>query len=133
MAIAIQELKRETANRQDLIARLQLEKQAMLHQARQEGLQLGIKSAAYLSYADFQRLEKQYQLGVTLDGEALEDLWQYLDSHDYPENLRISEPGLTHLLLLSPENKGAFVQGWLEGVISVWNDVKKQLDFNSCK
>jgi hypothetical protein len=130
MAIALQELQLNDRDRQHLIERLRLEKKAMLTQAKHEGFQLGVKSASSLSYLDFQNLESRKNLGVKLDEEALDDLWEFLNERDYPKDLRLNAPGLTHLLCVSPDAKGAFVEGWIEGVLSVWKEIKHQLDLN---
>lgn len=128
MAITINEIKLTHCDRDHLIARLKLEKQTMLNHVRQEGVKLGIASAVNLSYEDFQNLEQSSRLGAHLTEEAMEELWQFLDKHHYPEDSRLTDFDSYHLLALNPENKGEFVQGWLEGVMSVWEDIKYDLD-----
>lgn len=128
MAITMQELKRKIDDRDAMIQRLRLERQAMLNEVKQAGFKLGINSATTLSYKDFQQLDQRSRLGLHLDAEALDDLWQFLDVRDYPKQLRLNEPGLTALLTVNPQNKAAFVAGWLDGVLSVWQDIQAQLN-----
>ncbi|MBL1175581.1 hypothetical protein [Pantanalinema sp. GBBB05] len=57
----------------------------------------------------------------------MEYLWAFLDRRDYPQAARIHEPDFNQLLAVSPDSGIQFVQGWLEGVLSVWQTVKAQV------
>lgn len=134
MAVTLKELQTETSNRETLIERLRLERKALQAQIREKGFKVGIKSADHLSYQEFQRIERGYRIleeghhgGALIHEDVLANLWTLLESHGYFSDAELDE-GINHLLLLSDRNKAAFGEGWIEGVLSVWNEIKDQVD-----
>lgn len=128
MAITQEELKQQLAVDECLIERLQTEKQVLLKKVQQEGYELGIRSASKLSYKDFQHFERVRPLAASLDDDVLDYLWTYLDTHGYPETARIHDPDFAHLLEISPQSRILFSQGWIDGVLSVWEMIKEKVD-----
>ncbi|MGK7931594.1 MAG: hypothetical protein AB4041_09195 [Microcystaceae cyanobacterium] len=131
MAISSQELHLATPTADQLIERLKIEKKAMLNQAKNEGFKLGVESSPSLSFQDFQNLEVRTRcagaIAIHFDDESLEDLWQFLSKRNDPNHWNLNSPGLMQFLHTTPQAKGAFVQGWIEGVLSVWKDIKNQV------
>jgi hypothetical protein len=129
MAVSTQELKIATPNADQLIERLRIEKQAMLNQAKDEGFKLGVESSPNLSFQDFQNLEARTRCtcAVHFDDDALDDLWQFLSKRNDPNTWKFNSPGLMQFLNTTPQAKGAFVEGWIEGVLSVWQNLKEQV------
>lgn len=128
MAVTLEELKHQSAEQAGLIERLRTEKNALLHKIRQEGFELGIRSTSVLSYKEFQHFERVQSLATSLDEAVLDYLWTFLDAHGYPQEVRTHDPDFDHLLDVSPESRIIFVQGWLEGVLSVWNAIKDRVN-----
>ena len=128
MAITYEELKLQVAEDDNLVARLQTEKKVLLNKVRQEGFELGIRSSAKLSYKDFCHFERVQPLAVTLDDEVLDYLWTFLNLKDYPEPARLNDPDFAYLLEVDASSRITFAQGWLDGVLSVWQTIKTQVD-----
>lgn len=128
MAITCEELKLQTAEQDTLIERLRAEKKVLLNKVRQDGFELGIRSSSKLSYKDFRHFERVSPLAASFNEEILEYLWTYLDVKEYPEQARIQDPDFAHLLDVDPESRIVFAQGWIEGVLSVWNTIKTQVE-----
>jgi hypothetical protein len=128
MAITHEELKHQFASDECLVERLRTEKQVLLKKVQQEGYELGIRSASKLSYKDFQHFERVRPLADSLDEDVLEYLWDYLDSRGYPEAARLQDADFAHLLEVSPQSRILFSQGWIDGVLSVWEMIKDQVD-----
>lgn len=128
MAITLKELTIDASDRETLIKRLKLERKAVLAQIQEKGFKFGQKSAQNLSYQEFQRFEHRQQITEHLDETALEDMWEFLNSHQPDTEMGLEEDGLCGLLILSDQNKAVFVKGWLEGVLSVWNTIKNQVN-----
>lgn len=128
MAITLEELKNQSAREESLVERLRTEKKVLLHKIHQEGFELGIRSTSRLSYKEFQHFERISPLAISLDEDALEYLWTFLDTHGYPEEARLHDPDFAHLLEVSPQSRILFTQGWLDGVLSVWHTIKEQVE-----
>jgi hypothetical protein len=128
MAISYEELKQQFASDDCLVERLRTEKQILLKKVQQEGYELGIRSASKLAYKDFQHFVRVRPLAASFDEDVLEYLWTYLDTHGYPEAARIHDDDFAHLLEVSPQSRILFCQGWIDGVLSVWEMIKDQVD-----
>ncbi|MGK7931595.1 MAG: hypothetical protein AB4041_09200 [Microcystaceae cyanobacterium] len=129
MSISTQELQLATPNADQLIERLRIEKQTMLNQAKDEGFKLGVESSPNLSLQDFQNFEVRTRCAGTIhfDDDVLEDLWQFLSKRNKPDCCIFNSPKLRRFLSTTPEAKGAFVKGWIEGVLSVWKEIQNQV------
>lgn len=123
-----EELKRQAAQQDGLVERLRNEKKILLNQIRQEGFELGVRSTATLSYKEFQHFDRVRRLAGSFDDDVLDYLWAFLDTHGYPQEARTHDPDFAHLLDVSPQSRILFVQGWLDGVLSVWDQVKAQVE-----
>ena len=128
MAIICEEIKLQTAQQEDLVERLRLEKKILLNTVRQEGFELGIRSCSKLSYKDFRHFERVMPLANALDEEVLDYLWTFLDFKEYPQQARLHHPDFAHLLEVDAQSRIIFAQGWLEGVLSVWQTIKAQVE-----
>jgi hypothetical protein len=128
MVITREELKLQVAQQDNLVERLQTEKKVLLNKVRQEGFELGIRSSAKLSYKEFRHFERVTPLAGSLDDEVLEYLWSFLDLKDYPQEARLHDPDFAYLLEVDPQSRVVFAQGWLEGVLSVWQTIKAQVE-----
>ncbi len=128
MAITLRETALTVSTQEQLVQRLRLEKQNLLNQAQQKGFELGLKTSPYLNYQDFEALQKRAAKNIQLSTESLEDLWTFLDSRDYPQEQRVDEPGFIAVLNLNPHTQSAFVQGWMNGVLSVWDGIRNQVN-----
>lgn len=128
MAITYEELKLQTEGQDNLVERLRAEKNVLLHKVHQEGYELGIRSSSKLSYKDFHHFERVSPLATSLDEEVLDYLWSFLDLKEYPQQARLHDPDFAHLLEVDPQTRIAFAQAWLEGVLSVWQTIKTQVN-----
>jgi hypothetical protein len=128
MAVKHEELKQHFAADECLVERLRTEKQVLLNKVQQEGYELGIRSASKLSYKDFQHFERVRPLAASLDEDVLEYLWDYLDTRGYSREARIHDADFAHLLEVSPQSRILFSQGWVDGVLSVWEMIKDQVE-----
>lgn len=126
--VTLEELKLQAAASENLVERLQAEKKVLLNQVRQEGFELGVRSSSKLSYQNFRHFERVMPLANSLDDEVLEYLWSFLDLKDYPQEARMHDPDFAYLLEVDPQSRVVFAQGWLEGVLSVWQTIKAQVD-----
>ena len=124
MAITCEELK---VNQTDLVERLRVERKVLLNKVHQEGFELGIRSSSQLSYKDFNHFDRVRPLAASLDEEVLDYLWTFLDLKAYPEQARLQDPDFTHLLEVDPQSRIVFAQGWLDGVLSVWQTIKGEV------
>lgn len=105
-AIRIEELKREKSPNMDtLIERLRIEKEQDVAEWKEQGIVKGKDDALNLSYNEFKNLETK---------QSIADNWTYWIEEDYFEDMEAVD-------------KDAFFQGWLEGVLSVWDEVKESL------
>ncbi|MHC5718891.1 MAG: hypothetical protein ACYTX0_44200 [Nostoc sp.] len=103
-AIRIEELKRKKLpNMETLIERLQIEKQQDAEQWKEQGITKGKDDALKLTYKEFKKLESQ---------QSITEDWTYWIEEDYFEDMEAVD-------------KDAFFQGWLEGALSVWDEVKE--------
>lgn len=127
MVITHEELK-INVSQDALVDRLRTEKQVLLHKVHQEGFELGIRSTSQLSYKEFQHFERVRPLAESLDEDVLEYLWSYLDTKGYPQEARIHDADFGHLLEVSPQTRILFAQGWIEGVLSVWDTIKCKVE-----
>lgn len=132
MAVITQELKIQAAD-MDLVERLRAEKAVLLHKVQQEGFELGIRSSSKLSYKDFRHFERVNPVAAHLDEDVLEYLWAFLDLKEYPQQARLHDPDFAHLLEVDAQSRIVFAQGWIDGVLSVWQAIKNQVDSNQCK
>lgn len=128
MAVICEELKVQAAEQDNLIERLQAEKKVLLNKVRQEGFELGIRSSSKLSYKDFRHFERVMPLAALLDDEVLDYLWSFLDLKEYSQQARVNDPDFAYLLEVDPQSRIVFAQGWLEGVVSVWQTIKDQVE-----
>ncbi len=133
MAIITQELKIQATEDKDLVERLRAEKTVLLHKVQQEGFELGIRSSSKLSYKDFRHFERVNPVAAHLDEDALEYLWEFLDFKEYPQQARLHDPDFAHLLEVDSQSRIVFAQGWVDGVLSVWQTIKNQVDSNQCQ
>ncbi len=127
MAVTHEELKLQTTQQDDLVERLRIEKKVLLNKVRQEGFELGVRSSSKLSYKDFNHFDRVSSLASALDEDAVEYLWTFLDVKEYPAQARLHDPDFAHLLDVDPQSRITFAQGWLEGVLSVWQTLKTQV------
>lgn len=128
MAITCEEFKLQAAEDDNLVERLRAEKKVLLNEVRQEGFELGIRSGSKLSYKDFRHFERVSPLAASLDEDVLEYLWTYLDLKDYPQQARTQNSDFAYLLEVDPESRIVFAQGWMDGVLSVWQMIKTQVE-----
>lgn len=130
MAITYEELKQQAEGQDNLVERLRAEKNVLLNKVRQEGFELGIRSSSKLSYKDYRHFERVSPLADSLDEDVLDYLWSFLDLKEYPEQARLHDPDFAELLEADPQSRITFAQGWLEGVLSIWETIKTQVDTN---
>ncbi|HEY9657062.1 MAG TPA: hypothetical protein V6C65_01265 [Allocoleopsis sp.] len=128
MVITQEELKLQVAQPDTLVDRLQAEKKVLLNKVRQEGFELGIRSSAKLAYKDFRHFKRVAPLAASLEEEVLEYLWSFLDGKDYSQSARLQDADFAYLLEVDPQSRVVFAQGWLEGVLSVWQTIKAQVE-----
>ncbi len=128
MAVICEELKVQAAEQDNLVERLQVEKKVLLNKVRQAGFELGIRSSSKLTYKDFRHFERVMPLAPSLDDEVLEYLWSFLDLKEYSQQARVNDPDFAYLLEVDPQSRIVFAQGWMEGVLSVWQTIKAQVD-----
>lgn len=128
MAIKYQELKEQAQGQDNLVERLRVEKNVLLNKVRQEGFELGIRSSSKLSYKDYHHFERVRPLAESLDEDVLDYLWSFLDLKEYPEQARLHDPDFAELLAVDPESRIVFAQGWLDGVLSIWQAIKDKVD-----
>lgn len=127
MVFTYEELKVQSTQPAEAVDQLQTERKVLLNKIHQAGFELGIRSTSNLSYKDFQHFERVQSLAAALDDDAIEYLWAFLDSRGYPQDARTHDPDFVQLLAVSPDSGILFAQGWLEGVLSVWQTVKAQV------
>lgn len=128
MVVTHEELKLQAAQDNNLVDRLQAEKKVLLNKVRQEGFELGIRSSSKLSYKEFRHFERVAPLAVGLDEEVLEYLGSFLDLKNYPQEARMQDADFAYLLEVDPQSRIVFAQGWIEGVLSVWQTIKAQVE-----
>ena len=128
MAITYEELKTQAREQDNLVERLRAEKSVLLNKVRQEGFELGMRSSSKLSYEDFNHFERVSPLAASLDEDVLGYLWTFLDVKEYPQQARTHDPDFAHLLEVDPQSRIIFAQSWLEGVLSIWQTIKAQVD-----
>ncbi len=128
MAISMQEQIVERFDTKPLVKRLLEEKNVVLEKVHHQGFEFGVKSADCLAYQEFHRIEKLGNAHLDLDSEAFADMWELLTTHEYPNEFRLEEGEFSNLLPCDYENKVTFVKGWIEGVLSVWNEIKDQFE-----
>ena len=106
-----------TQTQTQLVESLRLAQNVLIEQVKQAGFQLGIKSAAVLSYKELRRLVHISKMNLTLDEDALSCLLAFLEFH----GLKLDEIEID-IVLLGATSKVAFVNGWIEGVLyAAWN------------
>ncbi len=106
-AIRIEELKREKSPNMDtLIEKLRIEKEQDVAKWKEQGVIEGKKDALDLSYSEFRDLESKQSI--------TDDLTDWIEENHF-ENME----GFV--------DKDVFLEGWLEGVLSVWDEVKESL------
>jgi len=107
---------------------LRAEKAALQHKIRQEGFELGICSTTKLADKDFHHCEQVSALSDSLDEDALNHLWTFLDRKHYPEQAQTHDSAFAHLLEADPTSRPIFARRWLEGVLSVWRTIEPQVE-----
>lgn len=128
MAVTLQELKLQATQQDALVERLQAEKKVLMNKVRQEGFELGIRSCSNLTYKDFRHFERVMPLATALDEDVLDYLWTFLDGKGYSQQARLHDADFAHLLEVDAQSRIIFAQGWLDGVMSVWQAIKTQVD-----
>jgi len=122
MAVMTQNRTSQITEDQSVVDRLsieKIEKTVLLHTVQQEGFELGIRSSSKLSDQDFRHFDRVRTIAADLDGDALDYLWTFLDFKGYPQQARFHHPELAQLLEVDAQSRIAFVQSWVEGVLSV--------------
>ncbi|MEO0840695.1 MAG: hypothetical protein AAF063_17550 [Cyanobacteria bacterium J06643_5] len=104
-AVQIEELKTKGESMEALIERLRVEKKEDSQKWRIEGLEAGKVDALKLSYQEFRQIEQTKEI----DGYLL-------------ENLKISR-----LNWFSDVDEDIYLEGWVEGVLNVWENVQNEL------
>ncbi len=130
MVITQEELKLQVAGQDNLVERLRAERKVLLNKVRQEGFELGIRASSKLSYKDFTHFERVSPLASTLDEDVLDYLWAFLDGKGYSQQARTQDPDFAYLLEVDPQSRVVFAQGWMEGVLSVWQTLKSQVELD---
>lgn len=128
MAVTLEELKLQATQQDALVERLQAEKKVLMNKVRQEGFELGIRSCSNLTYKDFRHFERVMPLATALDEDVLDYLWTFLDGKGYSQQARLHDADFAHLLEVDAQSRIIFAQGWLDGVMSVWQAIKTQVD-----
>lgn len=119
------ETTREAAPASGLVARLRTEKKILLNKIHQEGYELGVRTSSNLTTDEFKHFERVVPLANSFDEDVLEYLWTFLNIHGYPDQAASLNSDVAHLLDISPEGRILFAQGWLAGVVSVWQMMEK--------
>lgn len=110
LAVRIEEIKNEEPPNMDtLIKRLRLEKEKEIAESREAGITDGKQDAMELSYAEFRSLELHSKSGLMPD-----DLYGWL------EHTRLQYIEIDY-------DKNAYLEGWAQGVLNVWEQAKNQL------
>lgn len=118
---SVQESTREVG----LVGRLRSEKKILMNKIYQEGYELGVRTSSNLSHPEFEHFERVVPLANSFDEDVLEYLWTFLDTHGYQDQVRTLNSDVAHLLEISPEARILFAQGWLAGVVSVWQMMER--------
>lgn len=126
MMIQQQERQQPVATDDQLTVRLETEKYISSHHVHQEGYELGIRSASHLTQTDFCHFERVLPLTAAFDGEVLDYLWTYLDTKGCPDDVRRLSADVTQLLAVDDQSRILFCQGWIDGVLQMWNLTKEQ-------
>lgn len=105
-AVTIEEIKmKDIPVKQKVIERLRLEKEVANREWKETGLTDGTKDAEELSYDDFRALEATGEVPEETRDWVIEEHFRYYDNPD--ETL--------------------YFQGWIEGALHFWNEIKDQL------
>ncbi len=118
-----EELKmKDIPEREKLVARLRTERAENENYWKDRGVKEGKEDALELSYDDFMDIESH--------------LTGYMEDYEYCAN-HISEKvdGLSYMVERVEEYEGKesafnekdYISGWIDGVLEVWEDVKKEL------
>lgn len=106
-----------------LVERLRVEKKKLEGQVKEQGFKLGVKCAAYLSRQEFQRLECLNRPPVRIDAEAFAEMWPILAARQAHNEIKFENGELSNLVPLNDDKRAIFVQGWIEGALSVWDQL----------
>ncbi|HAN73804.1 MAG TPA: hypothetical protein DCQ63_05590 [Planktothrix sp. UBA8402] len=128
MAISLQEQITPTFDSESLVKRLREDKETISKQVHEFGFNCGVKSVSVLSYQELHRIKNLSVAGIELDTEAFIYMWDFLDNHHYQNECRLDAGELSYLLPDDDQNKLTFVKSWMEGVLSVWNQIKSEVD-----
>lgn len=131
MAVMTQNRTSQTTEDQSVVDRLsieKIEKTVLLHTVQQEGFELGIRSSSKLSDQDFRHFDRVSTIAADLDGDALDSLWAFLDFKGYPQQARLHDPDFAQLLAIDAQSRIVFAQGWVDGVLSVWQTLQCSLN-----
>jgi len=123
-----QQSTRETVREDGLVARLRTEKKILLNKIHQEGYELGIRTSSNLTTDEFKHFERVVPLANSFDEDVLDYLWTFLDTHSYAGQAGSLNGDVAHLLDISPQSRILFAQGWLAGVVSVWQMMDKSME-----
>lgn len=119
---------RESSRETGLVGRLRSEKKLLLNKIHQEGYELGLRTSSNLSSKEFEHFERVVPLANSFDEDVLEYLWTFLDTHGHQNQANSLNSDVAHLMEISPQARILFVQGWLAGVVSVWQMIKEQVE-----
>jgi hypothetical protein len=128
MAISLQEQITPTFDSESLVERLREDKETISKQVQEFGFNCGVKSVSVLSYQELHRIKNLSVAGIELDTEAFIYMWDFLDNHHYQNECRLDAGEWSYLLPDDEQNKLTFVKSWMEGVLSVWNQIKSKVD-----
>lgn len=105
-AVEIEEIKfKDVPNMEKLLERLRMEKQQSEDNWKKEGIKDGRADAMDLSYDEFRALEGNEDIPDNIE------IWVRDRNMEYLENL----------------DEEAYLEGWKEGALSVWEQVKDSL------
>jgi hypothetical protein len=107
-AVTIEEIKLKDVPPMDkLVERLRIEKEDSDTQSRIDGIEAGKEDALEMSFEEFKALEA--------DPTGGQPDWVYENHIEYADRDCV------------PLNENAFLEGWREGALSVWEEVKNTL------
>jgi hypothetical protein len=105
-AVTLEEINtKDIPGRDKLIKRLRMEKEESIKGWKETGFTDGKQDAQKLSYDDFQMLEN--------DGEIPEETRDWVKEN--------------HFEYYERPNEESYFEGWIEAVLSVWNDIKNEV------